>query len=162
MTLSAEQRKRVEESQWVVNTVLKKQGLSSNEDFRQSALLYMCKCVLRFDETRGTKWETYAYSNVYLYVKKLSQRARRAEIRRVDIAVEDLDIAVDCEPYNANGAVVMLEEIRGVCSEEENKVLDLRLKGFTGKEIADALGCCSTKINNIFSVIKEKAKAIMV
>ena len=36
--LSDEQRETIENSLWVVNTALKNQGLSSDEDLRQSAI----------------------------------------------------------------------------------------------------------------------------
>ena len=49
MQLTAIQQKEIEDSVWVVNTALKRQGLSCNEDLRQSAILYMCECLLRYD-----------------------------------------------------------------------------------------------------------------
>ena len=53
-----------------INTALKKQGLQENEDLRQSAILYMCKCLERFDPTKNIKWTTFAYKNIYLYIKR--------------------------------------------------------------------------------------------
>ena len=76
MGLTDEQRKRVEQSAWIVNSVLKEQQLSYDEDLRQEGLLWLCKCAQRFDPTRGVKWSTYAYGSVFLRVKRLHDIAR--------------------------------------------------------------------------------------
>ena len=68
MKLTNEQQKQIENSLWVVNTVLKKQGIDYNEDMRQSAIMYMCECLLRYDPDKGVKWTTYAYKNFIVVI----------------------------------------------------------------------------------------------
>ena len=77
MQLTAIQQKEIEDSEWVVNTALKRQGLSCNEDLRQSAILYMCECLLRYDPTKGIKWTTFAYKNVYLFIKRTYKKENK-------------------------------------------------------------------------------------
>ena len=59
--LTKEQQHTIENSIWVVNTALQKQGLSSDEDLRQSAILYMCKCIVAAFES------SYSFGICHIY-----------------------------------------------------------------------------------------------
>lgn len=160
--LSKEQQSIIEDSIWVVNTALKNQGLElspKTEDLRQSAILYMCKCLERFDPTRNIKWSTYAYKNVYLYIKRQNKR----EIRCRQHEIEDEDIYKTLEEYEAetdNQARLIIDKISQKCTPRERELLDLKLKGYKGREIGVIMGISISRISLYMKSIKEKAKDI--
>lgn len=161
--LSLEQQKTIENSVWVVNTALKKQGLQTDEDLRQSAILYMCKCLERFDPNKQIKWTTYAYKNVFLYIK----RTHAKEMKKQSIFVDD-DILTLKEPITepnqeerlVDDVSCKIEKIRAVCSAEERRVIDLKLQGYKVVEISTLMRCSTSKINGCMQSIKDKAKEI--
>lgn len=156
MQLTLKQQQEIENSIWVVNTALKKQGLSNNEDMRQSAILYMCSCITRFDPTRNIKWTTFAYRNVYLFIKRtISKERKKASL----IIKEDFDelanfIIADNRDYG--DAVGLSDCIRTVCSSEEQIIVELKGQGFNNNEIAHKLHCSTSKINGCMKRIREK------
>lgn len=161
--LSLEQQKTIENSVWVVNTALKKQGLRTDEDLRQSAILYMCKCLERFDPTKQIKWTTYAYKSVFLYIK----RTHAKEMKRQSLFVDDdiltlkEQIADPMEqPQHLDGVSYKIDKIKAVCSMEEKQIIDLKLKGYKVVEISSLMKCSPSKINGCMQSIKEKAKEI--
>ena len=98
--LSAEQQKIIEESLWVVNDVLKDLGLQGNEDLRQEANLYLCRCLERFNPSYNTKWTTYAYKNILMFVKLLNRRQATKQARCIDFTsyADNMDDLVIAKP----------------------------------------------------------------
>jgi RNA polymerase sigma factor (sigma-70 family) len=154
MKLTTEQQQIIQDSVWVVNTALKKQGLSTDEDMRQSAILYMCKCLLRFDPSKNVKWTTYAYNNVYLYIMRVHKKEVQKKSRLVG---EDL-FAILHKDEDFNEEVVVLDQILGLCTPEEREVLELKRQGYKGAEIGQILGYTHSKVNSYLHEIREKAK----
>lgn len=157
--LSTEQQKLVEDSLWVVNTALKRQGLSHNDDLRQSAICYMCQCVERYNPDTNVKWTTYAYKNVSLYIKRINKKEMQHNSMFSDNGLND---AFDCtvEPQNYNDSVFMLERIKIVCSPLETRVLELKQQGYRCAEIGKMVNCSQDKVNCLMQSIKRKARAI--
>ena len=154
MQLTAEQQQIVEDSIWVVNTALKKQGLSADEDLRQSAILYMCKCLLRFDPEKNIKWTTYAYKNVYLYILRVHRKEVQKKSR---VMGEDL-FAVLHKDMDFNESVIILDKVFSLCTPEERQVLELKRQGYRSAEIGQILGFTHAKVNLCLHEIREKAK----
>lgn len=156
--LSAEQQSIIENSLWVVNTALKNQGLGADEDLRQSAILYMCGCLERFDTNRNVQWTTFAYKNVYLYIK----RTHAQDVKRQDKEIHD-DIL-----YLSQASEAPTDELRGqevdiiknCCSTEEKHVIDLKLQGYNNTEISRQIGCSVSKVSRYMKSIKLKAQAL--
>lgn len=158
--LSAEQQTTIENSIWVVNTALKNQGLSADEDMRQDAILYMCKCIQRFDATRNIKWTTYAYKNVYLFIKLKHKR----QLEKMSwLSVDDI--------YNQSAREMPLEEvelitddkmsvdfIKSLCNAKERQVLDLTLQGYSRSEIGQKMGRSVAQIKAYKRSIKDKVR----
>lgn len=163
--LSNEQQKTIENSIWVVNTALKMQGLQADEDLRQSAILYMCKCLERFDPTKNIKWTTYAYKSIFLYIKRTHGKEMK---KRSLFADEDVFDIIRTEPLiqpkdEQNEMVessYRLNSIKAVCSAEERRVIDLKLQGYKVVEISALMKCSTSKINGCMQSIKEKVKEI--
>lgn len=156
--LSAEQQKTIENSLWVVNTALKRLGLQGNADLKQDGLAYMCKCIERFDPTRNIKWTTYAYKNVFLYLKRLN--ARQCELKTMQVRVKNIeliqqDFGADCL-YDD-----FLDSVKEVCTEQELLIIRLRIYGYNGKEIAKQLNIKPKALNGIIHNIKTKIGSIL-
>lgn len=156
--LTAEQRKTVEESIWIVNTVLKKLGLQTDDDMRQTALLYMCSCIQRFDNTRGVKWSTFAYKSIYLYVvrEKQTQRKKDAQL------VEESKMFYMSDNYETQYKLdnsCQIQSIISPCTSLEKQVATLLSQGYTINEIATALKTGETKVRHIKKSLRYKIKS---
>ena len=166
--LNDEQRQMVESSIWVVNTALKKQGLEKNKDLKQDALLYMCQCAERFDASKGVKWTTYAYKNIYLFIKRTHAHEMKKSAPIIDFDLfdvsdglldlnEDLLDEINKEPMY-NNPKYKLENVMQNCSPQERVVLKQRLKGYTQPEIAEQMGCNLSKINLYMKNIQQRER----
>lgn len=156
MQLTANQQSIIENSLWVVNTALKRQGLSCNEDLRQQAILYMCKCLQRYDQEKNIKWTTYAYKNVYLYIKRmhLKESYKQSFERGEDLMIIGEKIA----PIEPTFDEFTTEDILAVCSPIEREILCLKLSGYKYEEIGIILKCSVSKIKRDMQNIREKAR----
>ena len=152
MQLTATQQKEIEDSEWVVNTALKRQGLSCNEDLRQSAILYMCECLLRYDPTKGIKWTTFAYKNVYLFIKRTHKKENKRTQYECDC---DDDLMLIGGQQNQQNTFI-IENIMDLCTPNEKKILMLKLQGYKYGEISVKLHCSISKINNYMQSIRAK------
>lgn len=161
--LSLQQQETIENSLWVVNTALKRQGLQADDDLRQSAILYMCKCLESFDPTKNIKWTTYAYKNVFLFIR----RTHGKEMRKLSMVVEDdiydikepLKIPLE-EPLVSNESKYRVERIKAILDPKERQILELKLQGYKFAEIGELMGWSISKVNNCMRAIKEKARDI--
>lgn len=157
MQLTLEQQEDIENSIWVVNTALKRQGQSTNEDLRQDAILYMCSCRLRFNPSLNVKWTTYAYRNVYLFIKRtlLKEKSKNGYIIKSDY--NDISNLIPAEDKfdTIEGDDTYLQQL---CSTEEKQVLELKRQGYNGREIAAILNCSTSKVNCYLNKVKQKVK----
>lgn len=160
--LNDEQRQMVENSIWVVNTALKKQGLEYDKDLKQDALLCMCQCAERFDASKGIKWTTYAYKNVYLYIKRThaKQTQKSAPLVKQDL----FDLGDRIESIQGDDIydkpIYKLQGFMAVCDKDEKALLKAKLYGATHREVAKSLGCSAEKINITIKNIKDKAQGM--
>lgn len=156
--LSKEQQKLVEDNLWVVNTALQKQGLSMQEDLKQDAILYMCKCVMRFDSTKNVKFTTYAYRNVYLYIKRTHAKNCKEKARFVDEDVFDLVEKPRAEPSKT--AIDELEDFNDFCEDDEIEILELKRQGYKVAEISQKTGISKNMISTKMRNIRDKASEL--
>lgn len=159
--LSLEQQNIIENSIWVVNTSLKRQGLQADEDLRQSAILYMCKCLERFDPSKDIKWTTYAYKSVFLFIRRTHGKEMKKRSIFVDDDIFNLIEPVASpleEPIMFNESKHIIDSIKAVCSPEESKIIELKKQGYKVVEISQIMRCSTSKINGCMQSIKEKAK----
>lgn len=159
MALTLSQKETIEDSIWVVNTALKRQGLENDKDLKQSAILYMCKCLLRFDPSKNVRWTTFAYQNVYLYIKRTH---RKETVKNSYIVNENIDkyeeIIPDSEQaHNEHHFVAKLLER---CNEEEKKIIKYKMQGYTNTQISKMANISITHINTCYKRIKNKAKGL--
>ena len=159
MMLSLEQQGIIENSIWVVNTALKRQGLQADEDLRQSAILYMCKCLERFDPTKNIKWSTYAYKNVFLFIKRTHGKEIKKHSHLTNDDITNIQISIE-QPRVFNESQYVLNSIKRLCTIEESRILELKLQGYKVIEISNLIGCSTSKINACMQSIREKAREI--
>lgn len=157
--LSKEQQDIIENSLWVVNTALKRQGLQTDEDLRQSAILYMCRCLEKFDPSRNIKWTTFAYKNIYLYIK----RVHRAELKKqFPLLTEETLCFIERKETTRVFEQALAEEeiavIKQGCTEDECKFIDLKIQGYKGAEIGEIMECSQGKVMCLRQSIKEKIR----
>lgn len=161
--LSKTQQNIIENSIWVVNTALKRQGLQADEDLRQSAILYMCKCLERFDPSQDIMWTTYAYKSVFLFIRRTHAKEMRKKARVIDDDIFNLIEPVSSpieEPMMFNESKHIIDNIKAVCSPEESQIIELKRQGYKVVEISQIMQCSTSKINGCMQSIKEKAKEI--
>lgn len=161
--LSLEEKNIIEDSTWIVNTVLKRQGLQCDDDIRQSAYLYMCKCIKKYDPTLQIKWTTYAYKSVYLYVKKVHAREIKKATAITDEDISDIKDLVLCNKQGISpvpNAKYVLDEIMTLCTPRERKLLELKMQGYKRQEIALIMNCDVEKIGLMMRTIKKKSQNI--
>jgi RNA polymerase sigma factor (sigma-70 family) len=159
MQLSPSQQKDIEDSLWVVNSALKQQSLSNNEDLRQSAILYMCKCRLRFNPQKHIMWTTFAYRNVYLYIKRTINKERKKQSKIIDKDIFEMEDYFKVDKPKVN-SIISYKLIADACNEEDIKILNLMKQGYSQIEIAEKLNCSQSKIYKRFKAIKEKIKGL--
>ena len=158
--LSIEQQKTIQESIWIVNTVLKAQKLSHDEDLRQSAILYMCKVIDRFDPSKGVKWETYAYKTMYLFVKRKHLKDIRKKFWEIDNEKATIIADYMCieEPELCDDSKYMVERIKSLCTPKERQYLDLRLQGYKIAEIKQLMNVSQRQVGVFHQKIVNKAR----
>lgn len=165
--LSKEQQEIINNSIWVVNCALKKQGLQNNEDLKQSAILYMCRCLERFDPSKNIKWTTFAYKNVYLFIKRTlyKQGLKNRKYVFTDTMQKFSGVIAKQETEttrNTQNQIDKLQMVKAVCTEEECRLLDLKILGYKGQEISEIMGCSKSKIICCMHSIKEKARGMKI
>ena len=160
--LSAEQQRIIENSLWVVNTVLKEQRLQADEDLRQSALCYLCDCINRFDESTHTKWTTYAYKTVYMFVKRYRKRNQQypsnvstfSDMGETFVAENQSAVSPQRKIDNA----CLLKNLYAVCTPEEIEILELKRQGYKLVEIKAMTNRSVRQLSYIIGAIKQKAR----
>lgn len=160
MQLSPLQQKDIEDSLWVVNSALKQQGLSNNEDLRQSAILYMCECRLRFDPQKHIMWTTFAYRNVYLFIKRMACKERKKQSNIINKDIFDIEDYFKVEKPKTS-SVATYQLIIKSCGEEDAKILKLIEQGYSQVEISKMLNCSQSRVYKRFRKIKENVKKMI-
>jgi RNA polymerase sigma factor (sigma-70 family) len=163
--LSKNEQEIVTKSLWVVNTAFKKLGLpiKENEDLRQDAILYMCKCVQRYDKLKDTKIETYLFKNIYLYIKRQYYKEKRKQIMIKDIDIASLSTSLKEPPQatkDQNESKYLIKQIKAILTPFESLIIDYKLKGYTCPEISKLTKKSVHIINNHVKKIKSKAREL--
>lgn len=157
--LTLEQQRLVEDSLWVVNSAMKKQGCAGDKDIRQEATLYMCKCAMRFDPTMGVQWTTYAYKSVRLYIKRIIKRKQKKAAPIAEEDVFDLPLVQPVRMEEDNTKFIV-DQIYGLCTPRERQLLTLKSQGYKGREITKMMSCSSSTLNGLMQNIKEKTRSL--
>ena len=152
MQLTQQQQEIIGNSIWIVDTVLRRAGLERDADLRQDAILYMCNCLLRYDSSKNAKWETYAYANISLYVKRVSAKERLRKSKNVPLS--KCAPITSTEQTDKNSCCLLLP----FCSMQERQIISLIAKGYRYTEVRNALNISQRKLRRILNNIKYKVK----
>jgi RNA polymerase sigma factor (sigma-70 family) len=157
--LTDKEREMVERAFWVVNTILKTHNQQHNEDLRSEANFYLCRCAKRYRNDCGAKWETFAYSNLDLWVRR--------EIRKSYKSKKSLPLNSPCLADKGDSQlqtlmrVEELTDLKEMCkclNEREKTILRLKFYQYSNVEIKEELGISTTVIKRYFKKLKEKIK----
>lgn len=156
MTLTGEQQRIIEDSLWIVGAVGKRLRVK-DEDARSEAVLYMIQCLDRFDPSKGVKWETYAYKNVYLYMSRTMKTKQEKE----KLTVEVEEFTYTPSPDNVEEEVVRklsVEAVFSALTPKERDVSSLIAQGYSFSRIAEMRGCSHQAVSCMWKRIKKKIK----
>lgn len=162
--LSAEQQKLINDSLWIVNTVLKKFNLQRDEDMRQEAIVYLCSCVERFDQNRNVKWSTYAYSNIYWFIARRKQEEQEHVKNTMHLSAlpDDMGDNLQSATRKINiDTVQLLSEVATLCTPTEKHILYLKYKGYTTPEIAQIGNLTVAHTSYILTKIRKKINNVI-
>ena len=153
--LTPEQQNTIENSIWVVNTALKRQGLQHNTDLKQSAILYMCECLLRFEPEKNIKWTTFAYKNVYLFIKRENLKELKFQKPIANDDISKYEEIIEDKERDCN-APILYERVLGVCTAREKQILELKREGYSHREIGGIIHCSLATVQTNVRKIREK------
>lgn len=155
--LNNEQKNIIMESLWIVNDVLKAKNLQRNNDLRQEAILYLCKCIQRFDPSRGVKWTTYAYRNVFLYVCRTYASWCKKNSREIPLEAATLSVSHE---NNVNDKI-LVQTIKYRCTQLERRVMELKECGYNSNEIQKRCGLTNYSYRKAMKNIQNIARTIL-
>lgn len=153
--LTPEQQNTIENSIWVVNTALKRQGLQHNTDLKQSAILYMCECLLRFEPEKNIKWTTFAYKNVYLFIKRENLKELKFQKPIANDDISKYEEIIEDKERDCN-APILYERVLGLCTAKEKQILELKREGYSHREIGCIIHCSLATVQTNVRKIREK------
>ena len=156
--LTQDQQDKIINSEWVINSVLNKLGCLGNEDLKQSAWMYMCQCIQRFDSTKDVKWTTFAYKNILLYIKRMRSEQRKKDNMIIDEDAYDLVETYDIEENVSHETMQKLRNLYEVCNDDERRYMDLKVAGYKNHEVRVIAGWGKRKLYKNIKRIKEKAQ----
>lgn len=156
--LTQEQKDMIMSAMWVVNTILKKYELSTDDDMRQNAILYLCKCARRFDTSKEVQWTTYAYRNLYFFVRRTYARQKLVEGRYIAQGEVGENIVDTADVDEQVSAQMTLEKIYNILTQRERAVFILAYKGLNFTEIGKELNITAERTRQIWKRIKYKAR----
>lgn len=157
--LSKSQQEIIENSLWVVNTALKKQGLENNDDLRQDAILYLCQCLTRFDPLKGVKWSTYAYRNIFLYVKR--KNAEEMAFRNQCVDIDEMKDVLVGEYAHDDSDMSFGNYLLSKMNEIEKKIFNLMVEGYKIPEIVKETKLRLDRVKEIISNVQERYSSII-
>jgi RNA polymerase sigma factor, sigma-70 family len=154
--LTPREQEMIEEALWAVNTALKLQGLSHDEDLRQDTILLLCKYVKRFDESFNTKWTTYAFKTAYLYAKRASAKNFQKQSRLVYGVSETIEDGYQLQQLN-----FIEDDIRADLNDLQKNIFDMLMDGYTKNEIAKKLGISLSTLSNQIQKIRDICEEVL-
>lgn len=153
--LSAEQQQIIDSdnSRKLVNGILKKLGFGHDEDLRQDAMCYLCECIQRFDRSKGVKWTTYAYKNIFMFIKRKERRRSQKASQTIDFS-SFADNADDL--LSDKSTLIAIATGLAECTPEERQIIKLRYGGYKICEIGQMLGYPYQFVSDTLKEIRKK------
>lgn len=166
--LNDAQRKLVEDNHNLIYSFLNSRHLSldSVEDWYGTAAIGLCNAAMTFDESRGTKFPTYAYKCMQNAVSGVM----RANANRIipafsldDTAIENgcigEIIADDKDPFFDIYVKESIEIATQGMSDRDTQMIDMIVRqGYDQTSVARAFGLTKQRVSNIVKPALEKVR----
>lgn len=189
--MNDEQRALVEDNYNLVHFVLQRLNIDKDryDDYEQVAALALCKAALRFDESKGYKFTTYAVNSIryrlLTYFRtyeismiklplKIYQETIKGEKQNIKISSYDSfseNPEINWEPtYDGNQVTknednilddIYIEEVLSTLNKEEEEMFGFLLQGYNQSDIAKIYDCSRASINIKIQGIRQKLKGIL-
>lgn len=165
LKISDEERKLIEENLEVVKIVILTNFRYNNnvvglsfEDLYQVGCLALCESVKKYNYS--TKFSTFAFivvkSKLLTYCKKINENNKRTSYIVYDDVVDKTEITSRIYEYEILKKLsVIKSNSRGVTL-KGIIALELKVKGFTGREIADMYGVSTNNVSAWIARAKSK------
>lgn len=178
-----ERNKRVEENTDLVYKVLHSLNVGYDEDCFQQGCLALMRCIELFDESKGYKFSTYAYTfirgSIMNYLKKdnvirpITVRGKKvfAEVMSLDYEYSEGDVIntmgdfIGAEDVTSDNLIVdsYYSSCRklGLFSLEEERLFRLGVEGYTNEEVANMYNIDKRKLQSIRKKVKKGLKSVI-
>lgn len=143
--------------------------LEMYEDMYQEGLIGLYKAAKIFDETKGYKFSTIAVRYIHGHIFRWQDRCLKKQYRNQDISLEknignpgevEFFIPITHEEigYKHIECKEIVDELRQYLNDEERRVLELRMEGYTQAEIGRFTEVSQVTINRRMKGIRRKLK----
>lgn len=140
------------------------------EDLIQTGMISLWKACLKFDESRGVKFCTYAYASIYKSMLCLLVRENKKNSSPVSLFSPTMTVdgkesytheeVIPCYKYTVNEFELekVIQDVSSELSKNSQKVIDLIRKGNTQQEIAEQLGMTQSNVSKILKRFRKNLK----
>ena len=152
------QRKLAEDNLKLVYALVSREypTFRGDEDIIQSGILGLCRAAMRWDESKGVKFSTYACGCIRNGIRQeLRMRQTPVEVVSLDQPVGD-DLTLEDTVTGENDlGFVDYSFLKGL-TEDERLIFDLKTNGYRVEDIQRVTGYSSQKIRKIIRIIRAK------
>lgn len=138
---------------------------SFDEDLYALGLIGLCKAINGFDESEGTKFDTYAVWNIRGEILNFLRKKRIIPVFSLDEpcvlengeSVDFSEMVADSSRFEEEViADIQMERMLSTLSDREKKIVSLSMDGKTQREIAEACGISQPHVSRIIKSIYKK------
>ena len=125
------------------------------EDIKQMALIGLYKAAKNFDESKGTKFSTFAYR---VATNEVLQEMKR--FQRDNPSLEEMELEITYqEPYYEDSTT--MQSVKVYLDDNEYKIVCMTMDGYNQKEISKAVGLSQSQVSRVFIRAKEKIRSVI-
>lgn len=143
-------------------------GVIDSDDLYQEGMIGLLSAVYSFDDTRDTKFSTYASTVVERKMLSVlrSINSKKNLPQSLSVPFEDEKDLLALTPTPEESLIIneeidtVNEFVKNNLSKTEQKVFKLNLRGMSYREIAEILECDEKSVDNALQRIRKKIKNI--
>lgn len=138
-----------------------------DEDLEQEGFIALCRAAEKFDDTKDTKFSTFACSTIHNYLRHyftgLSRQKRTANLVSLDLEIKHDDGSGDMlheviEDKKADSLFKQceIENFIADLGDREREIVRLRREGLTNEEIGELFGFSNGHIGRLVREMRAK------